>query len=288
MLLQLSAEGSAWKPPAIIVKKLKLSELMYLVPEKEFLAVVHALHSWRLYVQGEQQEVVKDHRSALGWFIHDGLMRGRLAKWILKIRKNQFKVVHRHSDTVVVRNALIRDGFLPLTCPHYTEVLKVRHDAPALPTEEGLKRGVASEEERLADAEGNNANGWTWNGAGLLCYRKIAGSRLLVPKELRKKVLNYYHGNLLRGHYGETRMIDKGSSRFWWPKFQEDFRARVVRCIVYAIEQPNRSRRQGRFRCYQASRWGEVFGVNFLIIILASSNGCMKFLVMADALTRLL
>jgi RNase H-like domain found in reverse transcriptase len=108
LLLQLAEDGVTWKPLAFMAKNVQQSELKFSVTEKECLAVVYGLRSWRHSVQGEDIEVVADHHSRI-WLIDDSLMRGRLARWVWTIQNIPFTIVHRAGDTMVVADALSRD-----------------------------------------------------------------------------------------------------------------------------------------------------------------------------------
>jgi RNase H-like domain found in reverse transcriptase len=50
-----------WEPLVFTARKLQPSELKFSVTEKDCLAVVYGLRSWRHFVPGEDVEVVTDH-----------------------------------------------------------------------------------------------------------------------------------------------------------------------------------------------------------------------------------
>ena len=64
----LQDQGNGWQPIAFESRKLQPAELRRSVYEKEMLAVLHALKTWRCYVEGRPIELVTDHES-LKWLL---------------------------------------------------------------------------------------------------------------------------------------------------------------------------------------------------------------------------
>jgi hypothetical protein len=153
-------------------------------------------------------------------------------------------------------------------------------EAPALPTVAEMKNEVPEEQQRLSE-DAWSESGRSLNEDGVACYRTHAGTRMFVPKSLRKKVLSHYHGNLLHRNYGVLRTMDKVAARFWWPTFRDDCAIYIDGCNVCAMERVRRPKRHGRFGRWQASRRGEIVAVDELTI---TPEGFTKVLVMADAL----
>jgi RNase H-like domain found in reverse transcriptase len=93
-LLQIAEDGVTWERLAFTARNLQPSQLNFSVTEKECLAVVCGLRSWRHFVQGEDVEVVTDHHSLI-CPMDNSLMRGRLAGWVRTIQIIPFTIVHR-------------------------------------------------------------------------------------------------------------------------------------------------------------------------------------------------
>jgi hypothetical protein len=196
-------------------------------------------------------------------------MRGRLAGWVWTIQNIPFTIVHRAGETMVVADALSRDFFPPPSCPHCHEVLKSLVEAPALPTVAEMKSEVPEEQNRLSK-DAASESGWSLNEDGIACYRTHAGTRMFVPKSLRKNISSHYQSNLLHGHYGVFRTMDKVAGRVWWPTLHDDCATHIDDCNVCAMERVRRPKRQRRFGRWQASRRGEVVVVDVLTITPAS------------------
>lgn len=284
MLLQRNDEEGQWEPLAFTAKRLKPSELKYTVSGKECLAVVHALRSWRRYVQGEEIEVHTDHQ-ALVWLMDAAQLHGRLARWVWTIQNIPFTIAHRAGNTLVVADALSRDVFPPPTCPHCLEVLRAIREA-ALPEPSAfVSSSLDTVERQRAELDGDSL--WSLDDDGRVLRRTHTGSKTWVPEVLKEKVLQHFHGNQLHGHYGTERTMDKISERFWWRKMEERVKEFIKRCSVCAQERvPRPNVRQGKHVTYQARRRGEIVAVDVLTITPSSTAGHTKVLVIADAFTR--
>jgi FKBP-type peptidyl-prolyl cis-trans isomerase len=77
-------------------------------------------------------------------------------------------------------------------------VIKSLVEAPALPTVDEMKNEMPEEQQRLSK-DAASETGWSLNEDGIACYQTHAGTRMFVPKSLRKMVLSQYHGNLCMG-----------------------------------------------------------------------------------------
>ena len=55
------------------------------------------------------------------------------------------------------------------------------------------------------------------------------GNRIIVPKEMRAKMLQYIH----EGHQGKERCLLRARNTVFWPKMMYDIQELVERCIIY-------------------------------------------------------
>ena len=103
VLLQMT-KGGKWRPVSFTSRLLKLSERKYTVPEKECLAIFHALRKWRHYLHGERFECVTDHL-ALRWLLSLKDPRERLARWVVEVQDFDFTIEHRAGKELVVQQS---------------------------------------------------------------------------------------------------------------------------------------------------------------------------------------
>ena len=83
-------------------KNLSPAELNYIVTEKEFLAVVHAINKFRHYITGYEVFVHTDH-SAIRFLMNKPITNGRVTRWIMLLQEFNITVIDRPGkDNLVV------------------------------------------------------------------------------------------------------------------------------------------------------------------------------------------
>jgi hypothetical protein len=94
-------------------RSLSKEERNYSVSEKECLAVLFGIKSFRPYLYGKHFKVYTDH-SSLSWLLHLKDPNGRLARWALQLQANDFTIYHRagkdngNADTLSRNPLLVR------------------------------------------------------------------------------------------------------------------------------------------------------------------------------------
>jgi len=103
--------GKGEQPVAYESRKLSPAELNYPVHEKELLAIVHAIRTWRMYLEGRCFTVITDHASLEYIKTQTNLSR-RQARWLETLQANDFEVRYKPGKTNVVADALSRQPHL--------------------------------------------------------------------------------------------------------------------------------------------------------------------------------
>ena len=88
-------------------QKLNAAEGNYATHEKELLAMIHALQTWRHYLLGNNFIVVTDHNSLKYLHTQPTLSR-RQARWAEFLAEFDFQIVYRPGKSNVVADALSR------------------------------------------------------------------------------------------------------------------------------------------------------------------------------------
>ena len=94
-------------PVAYESRKMNSAEMNYPTHERELLAVIHALRTWRHYLAGQKFSVVTDHYS-LQYLKTQPQLSKRQACWLDFIAEFDFDIVHKPGKSNVVADALSR------------------------------------------------------------------------------------------------------------------------------------------------------------------------------------
>ena len=83
-------------------KNLTPSELNYIVTEKEFLAIVHAINKFRHYITGYETFIHTDH-SSIRYLMNKWITNGRVIRWLLLLQEFNITILDRpgKQNTVV-------------------------------------------------------------------------------------------------------------------------------------------------------------------------------------------
>ena len=70
------------------------AKLNYIVTEKEFLAVVHAINKFRHYITGYETFVHTDH-STIRYLLNKPFTNGRITRWLLLLQEFNITILDR-------------------------------------------------------------------------------------------------------------------------------------------------------------------------------------------------
>jgi len=109
VLQQLSGEDGKWHPVAFLSKSLSPVERNYEVHDKELLAIMRCLETWRHFLEGASHpvEIWTDHRN-LEYFKSAQNLNRRQARWSLYLSRFDYTLHHRPGTSMGEPDALSR------------------------------------------------------------------------------------------------------------------------------------------------------------------------------------
>ncbi|MCG8525033.1 MAG: hypothetical protein MI748_01545, partial [Opitutales bacterium] len=202
-------------PIAYISRRLNEAETRYSTYEKETLAVIYCLKSWRHYVHnGLPIKVLTDNRS-LKHLLTQKTLSPRQARWSDALSEYLLEFEHVRGEDNQVADALSRLNVVEVRVGPNPEIVKK------------IQAEYETDEEfRLSDLELTERGGlWYLSG----------GERLYVPRnyEIRTAILDAAHG--MEGmHQGVKKTLEIVERNYYWPKLQRDVEDFVRSCEICA------------------------------------------------------
>ena len=221
--------GQGWQPVAYDGRKMISAELSYVTTDKENLALVHALRTWRCYLEGRKVTVETDH-DALKHLLTQPHLNRRQARWVEMLADYDLQIIHKpgklnrsdplsrmsfpdpEAETVglayscIVVASALGDDFLEkcrlgYATDTYYEQLNKRH---------------------LRNSQLRQQDGLWYMGDKLCIPSSDDGIKTIILKEL--------HDNSTGGHFGFDKTLESVSRRFYWPSLRKDVRLYCKTC----------------------------------------------------------
>jgi transposase InsO family protein len=224
---QLGAVISQNKQPiAFYSRKLNPAQVNYTTTERELLSIVETLKEFRNILLGQQIKVYTDHKN----LTYKTFNTERVMRWRLILEEYSPELIYIQGDKNIVADALSR---LELTedPPDLQPEVNVlaehfalsKTDVPeeAHPTNlKTIMRYQQNDKELIETAKKNkNFSIKQFHGAGkqysLICFN----NKIVVPKQLQKRIVQWYHTTLC--HPGETRTELTISQNFYWKNLRK-------------------------------------------------------------------
>lgn len=210
-------------------KSLKGREKNFSATELECLAVIHAVETFRPYLEGYRFEVITDH-SSLQWLYKLKNPSGRLARWACSLQQYDFSITHRKGKYMEAPDALSRNPVLEDINEISTPVHLV--DIPTNIEDEwylNLVKGVTEDPEKYEKFQIKD---------GIL-FKLITVSSYLpmlwvqvVPKEARNALLQECHDSPTSGHGGIFKTFGRLRLQGYWPQMRKSCINYVKKCQV--------------------------------------------------------
>ncbi|XP_055699602.1 uncharacterized protein K02A2.6-like [Phlebotomus papatasi] len=234
-------EDETEKRPLIIAyasKSLTPTERRYCQTEREALALVWAVERFHIYLTGREFELETDHKPLEVIFKPTTKPCARIERWLLRLQSFTFRVIYKKGSSNIA-DPFSRLPETTVNTPDFdpAEEMFVRTilESAAIDVTEIEK---ASQDDPEVQALRQAIDSGRWSDAILKPFQAfkleygcvgncvIRGNKFVVPKNLRKRMLNLAH----EGHPGETAMKRRLRDRVWWPGIDLDVVKMVQLC----------------------------------------------------------
>ena len=326
VLMQPDSE-SCWRPVAYFSSKMSPAECNYEIYDKELLAIVRALETWRPELEGTDTpvEVVSDHRN-LEYFMSSKRLSRRQARWSEFLSRFNFKIVYRPGVDNGCADALTRrsqdlpegDDDARVAQQHQT-VLKQHQLDPSVqlapltvsntPVDLGDDDNSLTLPEQLLEAYQEDPFAQQLRNALEQDHRRLPGfplaecsldgsmvrfrQRLFVPDhaELRRKLCQAAHDGPSFGHPGSAKTHELLAREYWWPGMLLTVKQFTRNCHICRRTKTSTEQYHGALKTLPVAdrRWRHL-SLDFIVGLPPSDlNGqrCENILVVVDRLTKM-
>jgi len=251
----LSQQGpdTHWHPVAFMSKQMTQAERNYNIYDKELLAIVRALDTWRHYLEGSSHpiDIWSDHKN-LEYFASAKQLNRRQARWSLFLSRFNFTILHKpgvlnkadrltrrsdheegvnldNSNSMVLDpkvfriNATGRRTSQPKASQLKQQIIEALKD-------DGLTKDIFQQFKTLGPRKlAQGIQEWNFED-GILLFR----GKIYVPDnlELRKQITKAHHNVAAAGHPGRWKTYELLQRDYWWPGMSNFTKAYVDGCAI--------------------------------------------------------
>ena len=290
-VLMQADDGGHLRPIAFISRKLKDAETRYAVHEKETLAIIYALKTWRYYVAGQKIQVYTDHKSIQYLYTQPNLSMRQL-RWKDTLSEFDVKIDYKAGGMNVVADALSRRDEV------IAEVNVVANEKWFDKLQEAYKRNdeqmkraknIRGPSEHFDSAIADVRGGAKKFGYELKNGLVLHNGKLCVPNDatIRLDIMHDCHDARVAGHLGAKRTIAKVAERFFWQGMAKEIQHYVKTCESCQRNKIRTVAPNGLMQQREIPRRPfERIGLDFVILKKKTVRGHQMILVVTDALSK--
>ncbi|GFU60449.1 transposon Tf2-11 polyprotein [Trichonephila clavipes] len=223
------------------------AERNYSTTEREALAVVWALNTFRGYIDGASLTVASDHQP-LRWLMKLKSSTERLARWALQLQSFNLNMEYIPGKSNVVVDMLSRSACHEENelCEVCTVVIDVPTRSPKEIRDEQMKDEELVKIISCLEDPDKNVNYVNWVERGYLMNQGVLfkyspdseseESQLVIPSHERTLILKNHHDAPMAGHYGAEGTYTRIAKSYYWTdmrKYITDYVKNCPDCIKY-------------------------------------------------------
>ena len=285
------------KPIAFASRTFSESEKKWTVMERECLAIVWAItDQFHCYVFGSTFTVRTDNKP-LKWLQTLRMPTPRIARWILKLQKYDYEIVHRAGSANRVADALSRIPTNAVFLRNYKSIIelrdKQRSDPDLMPVIKCLTSGKAYDPLSEISSMGwqllRQIEEFDLNDEVLVRQINNKGriqEQVVVPRILQPEILRGFHDDQTGGHLARDKMLGKIRERYFWLGVNEDVKRHCKCCLECQKLKPPHSMPVAPLQPVLCSRAFEMVSMDVCGPYPTSERGNRYILVITDYFTK--
>lgn len=303
-------------------RKMKREELAYPTREKELLAALHAMRTWKVYLIDRPFYINTDHRT-LESILSQTTCSQRLARWLDELCMFRPLFTWIAGETNTVADAISRaPQWQPAAGAHHVSLADLIARLQVTPPDDPeqvflnyarVRPSIHDSCRQLYDSDPTfgpvyarlqpdvlpppttnklvlQLGKFTLDN-GLLLYRVTpdAPPRLCVPTsdDLRNRILYEEHDTATRGHPGVVGTLAFLRSKYFWPHMEKSVRKYVRSCELCQRVKHSQLKPAGLLHPLEipSGRWRHI-AMDFMVKLPVTRNGHDQIMVLVDRLTK--
>jgi len=287
----LQDQGQGVRPCAYLSRKLQSAERNYAAYERECLAIIHALKSWSIYLEGQHFTILTDH-SSLQYLKSQSRLSKRQARWIEILQEHDYDIRHVKGSENIVADALSRRSDHQTLAALGVTVTEIDPDTKRLLAEGYVQDPYFEEILRALQqqpSQEHRLQRFALQEQLLYFVEDPEHPRLCVPKvaDLRARILYDHHDAPAAGHPGRDKTYSLLSRSYFWPKMARDIERYVKSCATCQQSKARNSRLAGLLHPLPVprTRWSTI-SMDFVFDLPLSPEGSDGIWVIIDSLSK--
>ncbi len=276
------------RPVAFESRKLIPAEVNYSTTEQELLAVVHALGTWRCYLEGVEFTVITDH-CPLTFFATQPNLSRRQARWMELLQRYKFRWQYR-PGRLNVANPLSRTPVGSVAVMLLGATTRAKQ----------AQRNTTASDPALADLfsrckAGYSHDSWFADGNNTAELSARDGlwwhdDALVIPNYdgLRRECLESVHDTPYSGHPGVAKTTKLAERVYWWPGMRNSVLQFVRTCDKCQHNKSSNQKPAGLLKPVQipGRRWESV-SMDLITALPKTARGKDALVVFVNRLTKM-
>ena len=235
------------KPIAFYSRKLNPAQTRYTTMERELLSIVETLKEFKNILLGQQLKVYTDHKN----LTYKNFNTERVMRWRLIIEEFNPELIYIKGERNIVADALSRldikssgSEFQPTGVSGLNQAERAKqfnmyeyygNDPTDLPKSAYPLRFSLIQRAQQADADlqqkvqyDNKYSTRKYHGGGKVRELIVKDSKIVIPKVLQQRIIDWYHTHLL--HPGDNRTEQTIRQHFTWKGMRQQVLDTVKKC----------------------------------------------------------
>lgn len=281
-------DGGVLKPVAYFSRQTTPEEQNYSSYDLETLAVVSALHKFRVYLIGVNFKIVTDCNSLRATFQKRDMIP-RVARWWEQMQEYTFDIEYRAGTAMAHVDALSRNPIPSSSQDILREVRNVTEESWLVTVQNAdseVQRIIQIlKDPNLEDVVDLKTN---FKLRGNKLFRVTPeGEKWVIPKGVRWQIIKLNHDDI--GHFSVDKTLEKVKSSYWFPKMRTFVKKYVASCLECSYSKSAGGKKPGYLHPIQKVDIPfHTVHVDHVGPFVRTSKGNMHILVLIDAYTRYL